>query len=223
MKKKAIIIALVFALLGHVGIFLFGGLLFVKPTKGKLAATEDIELAAPDEPQKQEEKKEKEISGETQEQTEAPQPELNESAPLDLGQLELAMNPGAGDGAAGDFGMRMAGLGERVAATMGGAGDQNTEAVFSLADLDQAPRVVSQPPPSYPMELRRKKLSGTVQVMFIVDAGGRVVGPTVQKSADPAFDRPALEAVKKWRFEPGKRNGQAVQFKMRVPITFMAG
>ena len=223
MKKKAIIIALVFAMLGHVGIFLFGGLLFVKPAKGKTVATEDITLTAPEEQQKQEEQKAKEIGEETQEQSEAPKPELNESTPLDLGQLELAMNPGAADGVGGDFGVRLAGLGDRATAAGAAAGEQNTEAVFSLADLDQAPRVVSQPPPQYPVELRRKKLSGTVHVMFMVDAGGHVISPTVQKSPDPAFDRPALEAVRKWRFEPGKRNGQTVQFKMRVPITFMAG
>ena len=30
----------------------------------------------------------------------------------------------------------------------------------------------------------------------------------------------ALKAVKQWKFEPGKRKGKPVQFRMRVPITF---
>jgi len=42
----------------------------------------------------------------------------------------------------------------------------------------------------------------------------------VQSSPDPVFERPALTAVKQWKFEPGKRGGQAVRFRMRVPITF---
>jgi protein TonB len=29
-----------------------------------------------------------------------------------------------------------------------------------------------------------------------------------------------MKAVKQWKFEPGKRKGQAVRFRMRVPITF---
>jgi protein TonB len=44
---------------------------------------------------------------------------------------------------------------------------------------------------------------------------------TVQKSSHPAFEAPALTAVGKWRFEPGKRKGESVAFKMRVPITFI--
>ena len=51
---------------------------------------------------------------------------------------------------------------------------------------------------------------------------GRVANPVAQAATHPAFEQPALQAVRRWRFEPGKRNGQPVSFKMRVPITFMA-
>jgi protein TonB len=37
------------------------------------------------------------------------------------------------------------------------------------------------------------------------------------------FEAPALKAVKQWKFEPGKKNGKAVRFRMRVPITFPKG
>lgn len=146
---------------------------------------------------------------------EAPPPELTETAPpLDLSQLELALNPGTGDGLGGDFAVKLS-----VAVTDGG-GMQSSDDIFSLADLDQAPRVVFQPAPQYPPEMKKKKLQGTVHVLFIVDKDGRVKEPKVQKSDNPAFDNPALGAVKRWRFEPGKVGGQAVQFRMRVPITF---
>ncbi|MBZ0258769.1 energy transducer TonB, partial [bacterium] len=52
---------------------------------------------------------------------------------------------------------------------------------------------------------------------------GQVENPIVQKSTDPIFENPALSAVKKWKFEPGKRNGEPVRFRMRVPITFPKG
>jgi protein TonB len=61
-----------------------------------------------------------------------------------------------------------------------------------------------------------------VTVVFQVDTSGRVVDPRVAKSTDPAFDRAALEAVRQWRFEPGTRDGEPVQFKMKIPITFNA-
>jgi periplasmic protein TonB len=143
-------------------------------------------------------------------------PELNEEAPpLDLSQLELALNPGFGEGLGGDFAIKLAGIEKRAAEEAG--------EIFSMAELDQQPRVVFQPAPQYPPDLRKKKLSGTVYVLFIVDPAGRVKQPKVQSSSHPAFDQPALKAVQRWRFEPGKRKGKPVPFKMRVPITFSAG
>ncbi len=151
---------------------------------------------------------------EEQEEEEEEPPQLEEqAAPLDLSQLELALNPGFGEGG-GDFAVKLGGE-ERVRR-------EEAEMIFSLDDLDQAPRVSRQVAPDYPAELRKKKISGTVYVIFIVSKQGRVEQAKVQKSTNPAFDAPALKAVKQWRFEPGRKNGAPVQFRMRVPITFAA-
>lgn len=143
-------------------------------------------------------------------------PELaDEAPPLDLSALELALNPALGDGLlAGDFAVRL------QAAPAAKTAD--VDALFSIADLDQKPRVVYQPSPSLGAE-QRKKAPGTVHVLFIVDQNGKVENPVVQNSTDPAFERPALSAVRQWRFEPGKRAGKPVRFRMRVPITFPKG
>lgn len=146
-----------------------------------------------------------------------PAPELSEEAPpLDLSQLELALSPVVGESAFGDFAVKL--FDEPGAA----AGGQDLDRIFSLADLDQRPRVIFQRVPSYPPELQRKGRQGTVYVVFLVDRQGRVTDPKVEKSTDPAFEGAALEAVRQWKFEPGTRNGEKVQFKMRVPITFNA-
>lgn len=146
-------------------------------------------------------------------QEETPPPDLAEDAPpLDLSQLELALNPGFGDG----FGDVVARLTSLETATA----QADMDAIFSAADLDQMPRPIFQPPPEYPPELRKKRVEGTVYVVFVVDKNGRVVNPVVQSSTTPALEVPAVQAVKRWRFEPGRRRGQTVQFKMRVPISF---
>jgi protein TonB len=146
-----------------------------------------------------------------------PPPELTEEAPpLDLSQIELALNPGMGDGGFGDFTVKLVDqLGE-------GGGSEELDEIFSLADLDQRPRVIFQRKPTYPPALRRSKRQGTVTILFKVDTSGRVVDPSIAKSTDSAFDEAALEAVRQWRFEPGTRNGQPVQFRMKIPITFNA-
>ena len=154
---------------------------------------------------------------EEKEEEEPPPPDLaDEAPPMDLSSLELALNPGFGEGGGGDIAVRLPGMG-------GEKSDEDADAIFSMSDLDQVPRVVFQPAPEYPPELRRKKIQGTTHVLFVVDRGGRVQNPVVQQSTHPAFEKPALQAVRKWKFEPGKRQGQPVPFKMRVPITFMGG
>ena len=224
MKGKQTI-AFFVAILLHVGLLLFGGLLLFHPSKAKGPAAQDVDVAV-DAPEKKEEVKdnEKDVADQKDVRPETVNPELKETAPeaaapLGLDQLEMALDPGAGGGG-GDFGgavARLGGGGGRTAAEDAGAA---ADSVFSIADLAQAPRVVYQPAPEYPGELRHKKVAGTVYVLFLVDVGGRVTSPLVQKSTNQAFEQPALQAVKRWRFDPGKHNGQTVQFRMRVPITF---
>ncbi len=153
---------------------------------------------------------------EEQPEEEPPPPALAEEAPpLDLSQLELALNPGFSGGwmGGGDFAVSLK--------TIASKGD-DMDSIFSMADLDQKPRVVYQPGPTITKQIRRKA-PGTAYIIFVVDQNGRVVNPAVQKSTDPVFEKPALAAVKQWKFEPGKRNGKPVRFRMRVPITFPKG
>lgn len=110
-----------------------------------------------------------------------PPPPAVDAQPLDLSQLELALNPGDGGFGGGDFAINLAGV--------TGNSDE-VDAIFSLSDLDQKPRVVYQPAPIYPPELARKNMQGTVYVLFIVDKTGRTRDLKVQKSTHPAFNNP---------------------------------
>ena len=84
---------------------------------------------------------------------------------------------------------------------------------------DQRPRVTYQPAPVVTEALRARG-PGKVVVLLVVDGEGRVKNPEVQSSTDPAFEKPALDAVRRWRFEPGLREGKPASFRMRVPLTF---
>lgn len=150
---------------------------------------------------------------EEEKEPDEPPPDIAEEAPpMDLSQLELALNPGSVDG----FGDVIA----RLTSVDAASAQMDADAIFSSSDLDQMPRAVFQPPPDYPADLRKRRVEGTVYVVFVVDKNGRVANPTVQAPVHPALDSAALQAVRRWRFEPGRRRGQAVQFKMRVPISF---
>lgn len=82
------------------------------------------------------------------------------------------------------------------------------------------PRVTYQSRPVYPMALRRSGMRGAVVVDFVVDPEGEVRDAFVIKSLNPAFDEPALDAVREWKFEPGTHNGTPTFTHMEVPIYF---
>jgi periplasmic protein TonB len=220
------------AVIVHVGFLLFGGLLFVHEEKSQ-GTLQEVELLSKDDAA---EKKEEPTPEETEEmEAEAEQPpdaaeiiRNLEATPVadapaleaaSLGAIEAALS---GQSGGGDFAAALSfSSGGRIGGTgKAGALDEKLEGAFSLAEIDQKPRPVFQAAPVYPSEMRGKKVEGVVSVLFIVDASGKVSNPRVEKSTHVAFDKPAMDAVKKWKFEPAVKGGQRVACKMRVPIRF---
>lgn len=159
-----------------------------------------------------------------EEKPEEPPPEqeppklADEAPPLDLSQLELALNPGTGGagGFGGDFAVN---LGTAIKQASDSA--EEADGLFSVGDLDQKPRVIAQSSPVVPAALKKLQSDNvTVQVIFVVNQQGRVEEPKVRRSNNSAFDQVAINCVKSWKFEPGKRNGEPVRFRMMAPITF---
>jgi protein TonB len=145
---------------------------------------------------------------------------------LSLSALESALSGAGGTGSDG-FGVGASlASGGRIGGTgaPGSGGDLEGDALhdvaFDIAELDQRARPIVQAAPVYPAALRAKKTEGTVYVVFVVDAEGRVQQPKVEKSTHEEFDRAALDAVRHWRFEPAVRGGSKVPSKMRIPIRF---
>ena len=94
------------------------------------------------------------------------------------------------------------------------------EKLIGVSQLDNPPRTRLQGAPAYPFEAKTRGLTGTVTVEFTVDENGLVRDPFVANSTDRVFDEATLRAVAKWRFEPGKRAGRIVRFRMAVPVIF---
>lgn len=65
-----------------------------------------------------------------------------------------------------------------------------------------APKLLSAPPPRYPLVALRRKIEGNVTVAFTIQPDGSVSTPRVV-SADPPglFEEAALVAAARWRFE----------------------
>jgi protein TonB len=64
-------------------------------------------------------------------------------------------------------------------------------------------RAISTPAPAYPPEAFRSGTSGEVEIEFTVGSDGAVTAARVVHATPPrVFDRAALAAVKRWRFQP---------------------
>lgn len=85
---------------------------------------------------------------------------------------------------------------------------------------DTPPVPVRTPPPQYPPNLKREGVAGIVTVAIVVDEKGAVTEAAINKSSNPAFDEPSLEAVKKWKFKPATKDKQAIPSKVIVPLHF---
>ncbi|HEX2853015.1 MAG TPA: energy transducer TonB [Opitutaceae bacterium] len=95
--------------------------------------------------------------------------------------------------------------------------------IVPATGLDNPPNARVRVSPDYPFGARNEGIEGEVVVEFLVDERGTVVNPIVTRSTNRLFEEPSLRAVSKWRFEPGKREGRIVRFRMSVPVVFRLG
>lgn len=86
---------------------------------------------------------------------------------------------------------------------------------------ETTPVPISSPAPRYPTAALRRRETGTVRIRVDVSADGAPVATTVVESSQSRdLDRAALEAVRRWRFEPAQANGRSVAGSVIVPINF---
>ncbi len=82
--------------------------------------------------------------------------------------------------------------------------------------------MLAAPPPTYPMEARRHHEQGTVKLAVLVGLDGRVENVEIASSSGSyRLDRAALGAVRRWRWSPRIRNGEAVMVRGYVTIPFV--
>jgi periplasmic protein TonB len=156
-----------------------------------------------------------------EEQLHTPPPEA-ERPPESVAEPQLAETPqqiqiSADLEVAAGSGGALAGFGEVRNLT---AAQPIQEETFDVSELEQRPEPLSQAAPVYPPELRKAKIEGAVTLVFVLDETGRVVEPRVENSSRPEFEKPALDAIRKWRFKPGVKAGKPVATYIRIPMRF---
>lgn len=89
-----------------------------------------------------------------------------------------------------------------------------------IASVSEFVRVKSASP-RYPRRAAERDITGWVEVHFTVTATGETANVSVNR-ADPesVFDRAAVEAVKKWAFEPIEYRGQVIDQRAGARLVF---
>lgn len=96
------------------------------------------------------------------------------------------------------------------------------------ADAEDNPVVVEarplyrrNPPPPYPGKARHRRLEGTVILEVQVSSEGSVEDLRIKESSGHRIlDQAAMSSVRKWVFEPGRRNGLRIAMTVLVPVRF---
>lgn len=94
---------------------------------------------------------------------------------------------------------------------------QRATDVVSAASLPLAHYV----PPTFPPTAAARGVSGWVELQFLVTSEGSVSNVIITGAAPVGiFEQAAIEAVKKWRYQPVKRDGHAVDQRARLRMKF---
>jgi len=155
-----------------------------------------------------------------------PQVQLAENHAPNLGlptvAPHLAAPPSNGAGSGGGIGSGSGGgVGVGHGAGVGpGTGGGIGGGVFKMGAGIAAPRPLATPDPIYTEEARRAKVQGTCVLSLIVDAEGHPRDLRIVRGLGYGLDAKALEAVREWRFEPARKDGQPVNVQVTVEVGF---
>ncbi len=140
---------------------------------------------------------------------EKPEREKPEQAPV-TPTLSVAKEEGVDLGL--DVEAIAAGLGTEFGSAGGHGGDGSLGGLaFSAGLADRDPLPLVRVEPQYPPEAQRRKLEGWVQLRFTISTAGSVKDPVVVKSSHSLFERNALQAVSKWKYQPQMRAGKPAE------------
>lgn len=92
--------------------------------------------------------------------------------------------------------------------------------VFRVGGGVTAPSLLYKVEPEYSEEARKAKYQGTVLLYIEVDPSGHATNIRVQRSLGLGLDEKAIEAVKKWKFAPGKKDGKPVTVAATIEVNF---
>ncbi len=136
-----------------------------------------------------------------------------------LAKSGLASN---GFGAGGGMGSgRGGGIGPGSGPGFGpGSGGGMGGGAYRIGGGVSPPSILFKVEPEYSEEARKAKFQGTVLLFVIVDEKGNPRDIKILRPLGLGLDQKAVEAVEKWKFSPGKKDGKPVAVQAQIEVNF---
>jgi periplasmic protein TonB len=136
--------------------------------------------------------------------------------------LSRGLTPSNGPGSGGGIGSgEGGGVGSGTGPGVGpGHGGGIGGGVYHVGGGVSAPRVVYDPDPEYSEEARQAKYQGTVVLWVVIGPDGHARDIRISRALGMGLDQKAMEAVRKWRFEPALKDGHPVAVQVNVEVNF---
>ena len=81
------------------------------------------------------------------------------------------------------------------------------------------PKLISSPAALYPAEARTAHIQGDVAIDAFIDESGKVAATKVI-SGPPVLQQAAISAVRSWKYQPARLDGQPISIHIRVDVNF---
>ena len=96
--------------------------------------------------------------------------------------------------------------------------------LVELGAVTEQPVIIKSTNPIYPQTAQRLGIGGSITVNALIDEKGNVIDTGILKGIqdDKGLGRAAVTAVKKWKFQPARKNGVAVKVWKSFVIAFKA-
>jgi len=136
-----------------------------------------------------------------------------------LAKSGLASN---GFGAGGGMGSgRGGGVGPGSGPGFGpGSGGNMGGGAYRIGGGVSPPQILSKIEPEYSEEARKAKFQGVVVLQIVVDEKGNPRDIKIVRPLGLGLDQKAIDAVEKWKFSPGKKDGKPVPVFAQIEVNF---
>ena len=92
--------------------------------------------------------------------------------------------------------------------------------VYEPGGAVKAPKLLHYVEPEFSAKSKEAFVEGVVKISTVVNVNGEATELKVISGLNAEEDRTASEALKRWKFQPGSKDGQPVNVRVTVEVEF---